>query len=46
MTVLRPLVKESIEGDFCTKIYIPINTEGYNKILGVALRIAVYKNLV
>jgi hypothetical protein len=46
MAVLRPLVKEAIEGDFCIKIYIPIDTEGYKKILRVALRIPVYKKLV
>ena len=43
MTIFGHLVKDTIEGDFFTKIYIPINTKGYKKILRVALRIIVIK---
>ena len=38
MAIFGDLVQEAVGGDFFTKISIPIITEGYKEILGVALR--------
>jgi hypothetical protein len=37
-TIFGDLIKEDIGGHFFIKVSIPINTEGYKEILGVALK--------